>query len=118
MLRDSDVATMIPAKNLESTRRFYEDVLGFSPVREDPGSVSYRAANGRFNLYQTEFAGTAQHTLIGFTVNDISAAVVSSPARGSRSNVTTCPTSRPMRPASPTWAPNGRPGSMIPRATC
>jgi catechol 2,3-dioxygenase-like lactoylglutathione lyase family enzyme len=75
MLSNADVATMIPAQDLDTTRRFYEEVLGFSPISEDPGSVSYRAANGQFNLYQTEFAGTAQHTLIGWTVPDIAAAV-------------------------------------------
>jgi catechol 2,3-dioxygenase-like lactoylglutathione lyase family enzyme len=74
MLSNADVATMIPA-HLDTTRRFYEEVLGFSPISEDPGSVSYRAANGQFNLYQTEFAGTAQHTLIVWTVPDIAAAV-------------------------------------------
>jgi hypothetical protein len=32
-----------------------------SATREDPGSVSYRSANGQFNLYQTEFAEPSTH---------------------------------------------------------
>jgi hypothetical protein len=32
----------IPAKDLEGTRRFYEDVLGAQPVSEDPGGIIYR----------------------------------------------------------------------------
>ncbi|MGH7406117.1 MAG: VOC family protein [Candidatus Methylomirabilales bacterium] len=30
--------TMIPVKDLEKTRRFYEDVLGFTPDIEIPGA--------------------------------------------------------------------------------
>jgi catechol 2,3-dioxygenase-like lactoylglutathione lyase family enzyme len=32
----------IPAKDLEGTRRFYEDVLGAQVLTEDPGGVIYR----------------------------------------------------------------------------
>jgi catechol 2,3-dioxygenase-like lactoylglutathione lyase family enzyme len=84
VLSNSAAATMIPARSLDSSRRFYEDVLGFSPVREDPGSIRYRTADGQFNLYQTEFAGTAQHTLIGRAVSDIDAAVRELAAKGVR----------------------------------
>lgn len=75
MITDAEVATMIPAKDLERTRRFYEDVLGFTPDRDEPGAISYRTGGGRFNLYETEFAGTAQRTLIGWLADDIDAAV-------------------------------------------
>lgn len=71
MLKDNDVATMLPAKDLEGTRRFYEDVLGFSVLREDPGGIEYATGDGQFNLYPTQFAGTAQHTLMGWLVDDI-----------------------------------------------
>jgi catechol 2,3-dioxygenase-like lactoylglutathione lyase family enzyme len=71
MLKDNNAATMIPAKNLEGTRRFYEDVLGFSVIREDPGGIEYATGNGQFNLYPTEFAGTGKHTLMGWLVDDI-----------------------------------------------
>jgi catechol 2,3-dioxygenase-like lactoylglutathione lyase family enzyme len=82
MLKDMEPATMIPAKDLEKTRRFYEDVLGFSPDIEDPGGISYKSGRGRFNVYPTEFAGTAQHTLIGWNTDDIEKAVDEAIARG------------------------------------
>lgn len=75
MLKEMQPATMIPAKDLARARRFYEDVLGFKPDIEDPNGVSYRSGNGRFNVYPTEFAGTAQHTLIGWHTDDIEKAV-------------------------------------------
>lgn len=62
---------MIPVSDLEKTRRFYEDVLGFTPDIEDPGGISYRSGSGRFNIYPTQFAGTAQHKLIGWHTDDI-----------------------------------------------
>jgi catechol 2,3-dioxygenase-like lactoylglutathione lyase family enzyme len=33
----------IPAKDLDGTRRFYEDVLGAQAVMEDPGGIIYRS---------------------------------------------------------------------------
>jgi catechol 2,3-dioxygenase-like lactoylglutathione lyase family enzyme len=75
MLKGYDSSTMIPAKDLEKTRRFYEDVLGFSVDREDPGGIQYQSGTTRFNLYPTQFAGTAQHTLIGWNVDDIESVV-------------------------------------------
>jgi catechol 2,3-dioxygenase-like lactoylglutathione lyase family enzyme len=75
MLKGYNSATMIPTKDLEKTRRFYEDVLGFSVNREDPGGVEYQSGGTSFFLYPTQFAGTAQHTLIGWNVDDIESVV-------------------------------------------
>jgi catechol 2,3-dioxygenase-like lactoylglutathione lyase family enzyme len=75
VLKDMEPATMIPVKDLERTRRFYEDVLGFTPDIEDPGGITYRSGTGRFNIYPTQFAGTAQHTLIGWHTDDVEKAV-------------------------------------------
>ena len=43
----------IPAKDLEGTRRFYEDVLGAQVVTEDPGGIIYRSGDSTFSLYPT-----------------------------------------------------------------
>jgi catechol 2,3-dioxygenase-like lactoylglutathione lyase family enzyme len=75
MLKDRDAAAMIPAKDIEKTRRFYEDVLGFPVVQESPGGITYQSGGGQFNLYPTQFAGTAQHTLIGWLVDDIESTI-------------------------------------------
>lgn len=72
----------IPAKDLEGTRRFYEDVLRFEVVRETPSGITYRSGDSQFDLYPTQFAGTAQHTLGGFVVSDLEAAVADLRTRG------------------------------------
>jgi catechol 2,3-dioxygenase-like lactoylglutathione lyase family enzyme len=82
MLKDRDAATMIPAKDLERTRRFYEDVLGFPVINENPGGITYQSGGGQFNLYPRQFAGTAQHTLIGWQVDDIADTVDELRAKG------------------------------------
>jgi catechol 2,3-dioxygenase-like lactoylglutathione lyase family enzyme len=75
MLKGYESATMIPTKDLETARRFYEDVLGFSVSSENPGGITYQSGGTQFNLYPTQFAGTAQHTLIGWNVDDVESVV-------------------------------------------
>lgn len=72
----------IPAKDIDSTRKFYEGVLGLEIVRETPAGITYRAGDSTLSLYPTQFAGTAQHTLGGFVVGDVQAAVADLRARG------------------------------------
>jgi catechol 2,3-dioxygenase-like lactoylglutathione lyase family enzyme len=68
-------AATIPAKDLPGTRKFYEDVLGLEVVMDDPAGIFYRSGDTVLSLYPTEFAGTAQHTLGGFVVEDVEKAV-------------------------------------------
>jgi catechol 2,3-dioxygenase-like lactoylglutathione lyase family enzyme len=72
----------IPAKDLDGTRRFYEDVLGAQVVTEDPGGIIYRSGDSTFSLYPTEYAGTAQHTLGAFMVRDVEAVVADLRSKG------------------------------------
>jgi catechol 2,3-dioxygenase-like lactoylglutathione lyase family enzyme len=82
MLSDYDPSAMIPAKDLQKTRRWYEDVLGFTAVVDDPNGITYKSGSAVFNLYPTQFAGTAQHTLIGWLVPDIEATIDELTAKG------------------------------------
>jgi catechol 2,3-dioxygenase-like lactoylglutathione lyase family enzyme len=81
-LADWSLGTTIPAKDLDGTRRFYEDVLGAQVVTEDPGGIIYLSGDSYFSLYPTEFAGTAQHTLGAFMVADVEAAVAELRGKG------------------------------------
>ena len=83
-LADWSLGTTIPAKDLDGTRRFYQDVLGAQVVTEDPGGIIYRSGDSYFSLYPTEFAGTAQHTLGAFAVGDVEAAVADLRGKGVR----------------------------------
>ncbi len=79
---DWSFVASIPAKNLQETRRFYEDVLGCEVVMEDEGGIAYRSGDVVFTLYATPFAGKAEHTLGSFIVQDIDAAVTDLRAKG------------------------------------
>jgi catechol 2,3-dioxygenase-like lactoylglutathione lyase family enzyme len=74
-LKGADCSATIPAKDIDKTRRFYEDTLGFTAERESPAGISYRSGKTRFDLYPTQFAGTAQHTLMGWVVEDVETTV-------------------------------------------
>ena len=82
MLRDSKVATRLPAQDLERARAFYRDKLGLEPVAERPGGLLYECGGGEFALFATSGAPSGTHTQVAFTVDDIEAVVAGLRARG------------------------------------
>ena len=79
---DWTFSATVPAKDLEGTRRFYEDILGCQIVRESPAGITYRTGDSIFVLFPTQFAGTAQHTLGGFVVGDLAAKIAELRSKG------------------------------------
>ena len=77
MLSDSKVTPNIPASDLQRARDFYADKLGLSPTQELPGEVLlYRTAGGTdFQVYRTDYAGRAGHTIAQWHVDDIESEV-------------------------------------------
>lgn len=82
MLEDGEFVTMLPAADLDRTKGWYREKLGFEPEREEEGVAHYRVGSARFDLYTTQFAGTAQHTLAGWMVDDIDRVVEELRGRG------------------------------------
>jgi catechol 2,3-dioxygenase-like lactoylglutathione lyase family enzyme len=84
MLNDSRVEANIPASDLERARDFYANTLGLDPVEEFEGvQLTYRTAGGTtFNVYRTESAGQAGHTLAQWHVDDIESQVRALKAKG------------------------------------
>ena len=72
----------IPAVNHAETRRFYEETLGLDVAQEHPAGVQFRTGQSYLALYKAPSAGTAEHTLGSFEVEDIEAAVASLRERG------------------------------------
>ena len=83
MLRDHPLHATIPATDLDRARAFYADKLGLTPSGEDPGGLLYELPGGSwFRLFPTPYAGTAQHTLAGWNVDDIDKEVAGLRASG------------------------------------
>ena len=72
MLADAMVAPTLPAEDLKRARRFYEAILGFKVVMEDPSpGVMLQCGKGTM-LYIYERAATkADHTVASFAVESL-----------------------------------------------
>jgi len=76
MLADAAVTTMLPVKDLERARRFYEDRLGLKPEGlQADGKFTYRCGGTTLALFPKEGGTKADHTAISFQVPDIAAAI-------------------------------------------
>jgi catechol 2,3-dioxygenase-like lactoylglutathione lyase family enzyme len=82
MLVHSDVATRLPAQDLERARSFYSEKLGLEPVEERPGGLLYRCGSGFFALFESAGAASGNHTQMGWEVADIEATVAALRSRG------------------------------------
>jgi catechol 2,3-dioxygenase-like lactoylglutathione lyase family enzyme len=82
MLGNYDLLTTLPAKDIERAKTFYEVKLGLTPIFEDPGGVHYRSGSSYLDVYPTEAAGQAEHTLAAWVVGDIERVVEELRARG------------------------------------
>jgi len=83
MLADRRAHTTLPTLDVERLRRWYEDILGFTPFAERPGAVIYRTATGSlFALSRAGSPSSGTTTQMAFTVDDIDAEVADLRARG------------------------------------
>ena len=84
MLNDSKVEANIPASDLKRAREFYADKLGLTPSQEfGEEALAYETAGGTaFNVYRTEYAGKAGHTIAQWHVSDLDAEVRDLKAKG------------------------------------
>jgi catechol 2,3-dioxygenase-like lactoylglutathione lyase family enzyme len=74
-LERGEVATRLPAQDLERARRFYAEKLGLDPVEERPGGLRYRCRRGEFAVFQSAGAPSGEHTQMAWEVDDIEATV-------------------------------------------
>ncbi len=72
MLSDAPVQAMLPVKDLEAAREFYEQKLGLGKAGEEPGAaIIYRSGGTTLCVYLSKFAGTNQGTAALWEVNDV-----------------------------------------------
>ncbi len=76
MLADSQVTTMLPVKEMERARAFYEGALGLEPQGFKPdGKFVYQVGGSTLALFPKPEGTKAEHTAISFRVADIAAAI-------------------------------------------
>jgi len=82
MLKNFNIYPTIPASDLERARAFYAAKLELTPMRDTPAGLYYEVGTSTFLLYPTQFAGTAQHTVAGWEVDDLETVMAHLRARG------------------------------------
>ena len=71
MLGKADATPMIPVKDLDRARAFYEDTLGLKTKDAMGGEVlTMESGDTTVNVYRSEFAGTNKATALTFDVDD------------------------------------------------
>ena len=81
-LAQSDVATRLPAQDLNRARRWYSEKLGLDPVEERPGGLRYRCGTTYFVVFQSTGKASGDSTQMGWEVDDIEAVVFDLASRG------------------------------------
>ena len=70
MLGKADATPMIPVKDLDQARKFYEDKLGLKTDDEWGEGFTLKSGDTLVNVYRSEFAGTNKATALTFEVDD------------------------------------------------
>jgi catechol 2,3-dioxygenase-like lactoylglutathione lyase family enzyme len=78
----SNVATRLPAQDLQRARLFYRDKLGLEPDETRPGGLLYFCGSSSFGLFASRGASPGAHTQMGLDVTDLRAAVAALRALG------------------------------------
>ena len=82
MLANFQIHSTIPVQDLKRAKKYYADKLGLTAAREMPGGLVYEYQGAWFLLYPSPGAGTAQHTVAGWAVDNIEAEVAELKAKG------------------------------------
>jgi catechol 2,3-dioxygenase-like lactoylglutathione lyase family enzyme len=82
MFADHPATALVPAKDIERAKRWYTEKLGLTPSRDSEYGAGYALSGVTMFLYPTEFAGTAQHTLLSFNCKDLVADMKAMRANG------------------------------------
>jgi catechol 2,3-dioxygenase-like lactoylglutathione lyase family enzyme len=76
MLADSSVTTMLPVRDLQRARGFYEGKLGLRPGEFRPdGKFTYVCGGSTLALFPKDGGTKADHTALSFRVDDIAATI-------------------------------------------
>ena len=82
-LSGCQITVMLPVKDVDRARSFYENQLGLPPGMDKPdGKVVYLCGGTEIALFPRESGTKAEHTAVSFRVESIHAAITALKARG------------------------------------
>jgi catechol 2,3-dioxygenase-like lactoylglutathione lyase family enzyme len=85
LFTDTQVTCMLPVKDMQRARRFYEQGLGLAPQGLKPdGKFVYRAGGTELALFPKPEGTKAEHTALSLRVADIAATIALLKDRGVR----------------------------------
>lgn len=82
MLAQAELIGFIPTVDADRSRRFYVDVLGLTFISDDPFAITIRTGGTDIRISRVEAFNPSPHTLLGWKVADIDAAVAQFTAAG------------------------------------
>ena len=69
MLGNKDATANIAVRNLEATKKFYEDTLGLTQAdAEGQDAIVFKSGNSTVIVYRSQYAGTNQATAVTWMV--------------------------------------------------
>ena len=71
MLKDKDVTATIAVKDIGRAQKFYQDVVGLTPLpAEEPGVMPFKTGSSSILIYESDFAGTNRATAATWMLDD------------------------------------------------
>ncbi|MFL5671848.1 MAG: VOC family protein, partial [Chloroflexota bacterium] len=83
-ITDAPIHATLAVADLDKSRDWYAEKLGWEPAREVPGTLIYQVGDSFFTLFTTPNAGTAKNTVMNWNVDDLSSVVAELKGRGLR----------------------------------
>lgn len=72
MLGNKDVMTDLAVKDLKTSKKFYEEILGLKLTRsEGEEALVFKSGNSTLHVYKSQYAGTNKATAATWQVDDI-----------------------------------------------
>ena len=82
MLADAPIIAFVAITDPGRARRFYEQTLGLTPLRDEPFALVFDAGGTTIRLAKVERLSPAPYTVLGWRVPDIAAACARLAAAG------------------------------------
>lgn len=84
MLDSAEVICFAATKNSEKAKRFYSDMLALKLIEDNPFALVYNANGTMLRIQKVQEHSPAKHTVLGWHVKDIRAAIKALTNKGVR----------------------------------